>query len=60
MAARHAYAQLPGSDQPLDTGVLVVKAGSVYLVANPLELSGEYVLGGTFDAVWRPLGRFTY
>jgi hypothetical protein len=59
-AAAKAYARMPGIVQPLDNGVLVVKAGNVYLVINPLEQSGEYVLGGTFDGRWRVLGRFTY
>ena len=58
--ARTKYAQLYGIAPAGTLSVIVAKAGNNYLVIDLTQVSGEYVLGGTFNAQWASLGRFTY
>jgi len=58
--ARTKYALLSGIAPSNTLSVIVIKAGTNYLVLDPTQVTGEYVLGGTFNSSWVNVGRFTY
>ena len=57
--ARDAYAKL-AKVSAATLSVIVVKAGSVYVVMDPRQHTGEWKLAITFDGQWRKLAGFDY
>ena len=59
--ARNAYAKLPGVTKSATLlSVIVVKAGSIYVVSDPTQRTGEFGAAGTFDGQWRKISAFNY